>query len=57
MTGGVAFEGQSGFAKQAGDKGNAECQAGFCDRGISRPKSKTDAQESAILGKMLGGFG
>ena len=53
----MAFEGQSGFAEQAGDKGNAECQAGFCDRGISRPKSKTDAQESAILGSMLGGVG
>ena len=57
LTGGVAFEGQSGFAKQAGDKGNAECQAGFCDRGTSRPKSKTAAQESAILGNMLRGFG
>ena len=57
MTGGVAFEGQSGFAEQAGNKGNATCEAGFCDRGISRPKSKTDAQESSILGRMLGGFG
>ena len=57
LTGGVAFEGQSGFAEQAGNKGNATCEAGFCDRGISRPKSKTDAQESSILGRMLGGFG
>ena len=52
ITGGVAFEGISGYAKQEGDKGNAECQAGPCDRGISKPKTKDAARESAVLDSM-----
>ena len=53
VTGGKAFKGISGFAEQGGDKDpQAICTAGPGDRGICRPKSKSDAQEGALVDMM-----
>ena len=53
VTGGKPFKGISGFAEQAGDKDpQAVCTAGPGDRGICRPKSKSDAQEGALVDMM-----
>ena len=57
LTGGVAFEGQSGFAEQAGDKGNATCEAGPGDRGIVVPKNKNAQRESSVLENMISSAG
>ena len=53
VTGGKPFKGISGFAEQAGEKDpQAVCRAGPGDRGICRPKSKSDAQEGALVDMM-----
>ena len=57
ITGGVAGKGQSGFAEQAGNKGNATCEAGPCDRGIVVPKTKEAQKESAALEQSLISYG
>ncbi len=53
VTGGKPFKGISGFSTQGGDKDpQAVCTAGPGDRGICRPKSKSDAQEGALVDMM-----
>ena len=53
ITGGQAGKAMSGFAEQAGDKGNATCEAGPGDMGIARGKNKNAQRESAVVQDMI----
>ncbi len=49
LTGGKALEGISGFAEQAGEKGQAACNAGDGSLSASRPMTKDSAMELNLL--------